>query len=751
MSRGFRALLSLIGVLTLAAFAYAPIFESGFQAEDLRLLVRASTGGDAEPVPLGSLVLDDLYAIDGEGSLLGNLTLAVHARVWSWSEPGASARPFRVEGIVLLLLAAGGLGLFVRRLLLPWTGSEHASAAGLAAVPLLGLHPLAAGMIGRLSARDELLALAISCWAAALFLRGRQDRRFAFTAVAALLCIVAGFAGELALYLPLVLVLAEICSAHRYRVSRERLRTAANTLLIFGVAVALGLFAGAGRSVEGLAPETARALAGFSTWEGAAERLVAAVERIGVLVLPVNTQAAGVLGIALAGAVFLAAIQPALIAARTAPRLWGWLLLLWLTALVASELYGLDRNVSMREHTHAAALVGCTTVMATGLAIASTALTGPRRTILPWAIALGCAVLLHANGRPWSQAANEVAALRADLAVAGERWGRDARMYVIDPPRHVRGVDPLGDALAVLIDPVLSGGKRAASEVRGLSKDAFLALTREREFEDLRRERLVVLFPLAALAAPSDAALRRGGRRQAVAIAPPAPSSPMRSWRSERSPDLNLEAMTESYLRFTAAPGADPSGDEVVRWSTLESAVSGSSCPLVWLTTGDEPIGVADLGASLTWRLSNRVRRIWIEPGLTRVNAVEVRDRPPPLWPAMEDGFEPTIDGEHWLFPRPTTSKVEAAGGKSRSSRGKSRRSRGSFVLSLLSLPDYEYREIAVEELSSDFLRAPGAAAAVAEMRVPVAWHLDWRVEGTTLARSSGRRVGRAGTREEAR
>ncbi len=740
MPRGWKPVAYVLGTLALVALAYAPLVGAGHGGEDLALFVRASAGADAgaaavEPVPFGSLSLEDVYRVDGTASLLSNLSLVAHARLLEGPGAEVSALVLRLEGVALLFAAACGLGLFLRRLLLPWTGSEHAAAAGLATVPLLAVHPLAPGLIGTLAGYDELLALALACWSAALFLKGRQDRRFGFTVAAAVLCGLAGLAGEIALFLPLVLVGAELYSSHRYRPLRERLRTGANTLLLFGLAACIDLFLRAGRTAEGLAPGIAASLRGFASSDGTAERLASAFEKIGVLVLPVNTLVTGLFGTVLAGAVLLLAMQPALVAARAAPRLWGWVLFLWFAALAGGLVVGLDARVTPTEHTHARVLVTGVAVMAAGLGLASTALSGWRRRFFPWTAATVYAVLALANGLPWRDVADEVEELRVDLAAARELYGADARFLVLDVPARTRGVDPFGDELSILVHPLVAGGSPPATSdaVIGLSVRAFLALTNEREFEAMRRDRVVVLFPRDALEPNPAEPVRSGGRRQAVRLSSPAAGEPKRTWRGDaRSPDLELDPLKVSSLVVTTTAGADTTGGRRVHWRAASQAlVPTGARDCVWLETGAEPLLVADLESSLAWRLGALIRLVWIEGGLTTVTQARLLEEPEAL------DVQPTIDGEHWLFQRPRTELVEATA------------QRGRFFVTLLSLADYELVELPVEVLGDAHLRVRGAAERVAAMGRPVAWTLDYRVEDVTLARARGRRVGRDGTVEE--
>jgi hypothetical protein len=185
-------------------------------------------------------------------------------------------------------------------------------------------------------------------------------------------------------------------------------------------------------------------------------------------------------------------------------------------------------------------------------------------------------------------------------------------------------------------------------------------------------------------------------------------------------------------LQLSADLRTDISGERRVRWRATEPAVEVGSLPCVWLETGAEPVLVAHLGSSLAWLLGDRVRRVWFEGGGLQVTEARLREAPE-AFPALT----PTTDAGDWLFERATTSLVQGSS------------QRGRYVVSLLSLEDYAHAEIEAHPFGADLLRAPGAAAAVAAMERPVAWRLEFRVEGVPLARASGRRVGRDGTVEQ--
>jgi hypothetical protein len=244
----------------------------------------------------------------------------------------------------------------------------------------------------------------------------------------------------------------------------------------------------------------------------------------------------------------------------------------------------------------------------------------------------------------------------------------------------------------------------------------------------------VVLAPLAAL--PGErTALRPGGGRLAVRLGPSAPDGSQKSWRgpsAARSPDLDLPTLAYGHLLVRADSRTDVSVARRAAWRTIQPGLEDGSLPCVWIETGGEPWLVAELGNSLAWRLGERVRRVLIEGGATYVTEAELLPGPPPF----DEPVAPRTDGADWLFARPTAALVEAGA------------QRGRYVLSLLSLKDYAWRELPVERSGEGELRAAGAARAVAELARPVAWALEFRVEGVPLARASGRRVGRDGTVE---
>jgi len=728
-------LLRVLGLLALAALAHGPLLGGAWRAPDRALFERAAVA----EVPR----FRELADVDARGGPLAGLAQAAYARGDGWRAAEHPAVLPRATALGLLLLAAASLGLFARRLFLPWTGVEHATAAAWAATALGLSHPATTALIASPAALAEALPLALGTLCAALFLRGRQDGSFGFVAGAWGIALVAGFAGGFAPALPLALAFAELVSSHRYRPRRERTRTAINTLLLFGAAVAIGQ--GLWFDRGGVSP-FAVGLIELATRPGAARALA---ERAAGLAVPTNPRLFGAVVFLCAGAAFVVALQPAIVAARSAPRLWSRMLAWWLLLVASAATYGLDVVALPEAPSHSGLVTLAVFAFVLGPALAMTALVGVRRAFLPWIVAGTWAALASGGAWAWRGAGEVSRELRLDLEAARELFGADARMLVLDARGDVAGVETLGDDVAALL-PDQPG-------VTALSSDAFRALAFEPEMDALRRERLLVVAPLVAFAPPIEAdeaadvepvggsgaaaPLRAGGTRRAVRLAPPragtsgstgSPSGGARVWRGVGSWEPDLDTLSAEVLQVRAELLSDVSGPRRVRWRATEPSVELGSAPCVWIETGDEPVLVANLGASLPWLLGGRARRVWFEGGALQVAEARLRAAPEAF-----AALRPTTDDGDWLFERATTPLVERSA------------QRGRYVLTLLSMRDFAYREIEAPPFGADLLKAPGAADAVAAMQRPVAWRLDFRVEGVPLARASGRRVGRDGTVEQ--
>ncbi|MFT5690677.1 MAG: hypothetical protein ACI8PQ_003535, partial [Planctomycetota bacterium] len=346
-----RATLLFVGVLLVIGFAHSPLLRSGLVTSDYRALALAERSLE------DASWAKEKYASDankGEGAEgwsgavsddspegrptppLAHLAQKLSRQVASLGSPNhfpSAAVLLRVEGLLYLGLGALGLALFTRRLLLPWAGSVHAAAAGWAAALIFLVHPLASVAVAGVSVRGELLAVVLALWSGAFFLRGRQDRRIGFTVTSFVLCGLGGFASNVALGLPVLFACAEFASAHRYRTVRGRLRTTMTTLFVFGIAASLDLMLHVSRLGGASFPSMVRALANAAEPNALAGEVHRMLSELGALVLPVGSDALGPAGFVLAGAVFLLSAQPALLAARSAPRLWSMLLVFFVVGI----------------------------------------------------------------------------------------------------------------------------------------------------------------------------------------------------------------------------------------------------------------------------------------------------------------------------------------------------------------------------------------------------------------------------------
>ncbi len=717
--------------LLLSAFALEPLARAGFSALDLRTLADVDTALRASSF---AGALERLHAVAGvEGHPLPGISLWLSSALWSregaWA--GVTALPLRIENLLLAWIAAAGLGLFVRRLLIPWMGSEAAQAAGRAAALLFALHPAIVPAATCVAARGDLLALALGLPAAVLLLRGRQERRPVLGLVAGALAVLAGLASDLALALPLLLSIAEFTSARRWRPERVRWRTALTTLVAFAACVSVQVVARSALHGRLELLGTGSRLNELGHGGGELSELVGVLERVGVMLLPVPTAVIGPVGFALAGAMLLLVLHPGLQAARSAPRLWGWLVLGWLGAIALCEALAPGARVTNADLSRADTLAASAVVVAAGLGTSATALSGAVRAWLPWFAALCLAVFAHALALAWREANAGVEHLRIDLEAARERFGRDARLIVIDPPGLVRGVDALAGEIPSLLDPRVTG--RASdpwpARARGLSRSAFLALCREPEFTALRSEPAVVSLP--------SAAIEPGGTgRLAVLLPKPRPSDRVRSWQHEgRSPPLDLEALSERVLRVRATAEADTEHAPEMLWraSVLLERLRDGSLHGVWRAEGehaDEPLALFDLSSSLAWLLGDRILQIFPREGWGLIVDAEVAQHMPEPAPDLAPW---DAEQDDWRFPAPPA-------GFPRDEEGRER-----WVVGLFDLAAWRYVEIPCAREADGSLRAPGAAGLVAEWLQSgggtVAWSLDGRIEGVTVWRASGRRI----------
>jgi len=622
-------------------------------------------------------------------------------------DPGRVALAWRIESLLILVGVALAARAFLVRLLEPRIGAQGARSAALVAALLLPLHPATPGAIAELAGRGEAAALLIGLVSGALFLRGRQQERDVLTVASFVLLVVAGFASPVAVGLGLGFAAAEFTAVRRHRVRSLRLRTAATTALVFcgGAGLAQILSPGTAAPPPFAEPTLAATLR--------AHVLALAGELARVATSPVG--ALGAFAVPLAGGLLLLALQPALPAARSAPRLWGGILVSFCAALLAALLWS-GSGASAR------GLVPVT-VWSVGLGLSITALARPWRAVRAGVLALGWAVLANAAGRPWLEGSRVLADLREQVRALAPLAGE--RVLVLDPPAPA-GLPPLTRDLGWVFQEALVPGTEGSGfdprRVCGLSSAAFLAWTRTDDFARARAEGLVVLARMGE----SEGL---GGGLRAVRV-PPARVEPARtSWRGalKYTPEAALDPLAIGLVRLVAELATAPREIERLAWRTpaAESARSGDSGSWRGFVSerGGRRVAEFDLERSLEWRLAGSVAALLVKNGVREIERGELLTR----LPEIPGPLVPLVVGGDWRFGPP---ELDVEGGR--------------FVLGLLALHDLELLELPLEpdpDGPAGALCARGAQRFVAHKargEAPVAWELEYRVGPHALYRNRG-------------
>jgi hypothetical protein len=712
MPEGLRRALVVVLALALLVYVYAPLLGAGPFGGDFELLASLGEGGLA--------ALFDARGL--EARPLAVLSLRVSRALWSdggsWLGPELAI--LRLENLVLLVVACYGLRALLVRALGPWIPADQARAVGAAAAVIFLLHPLCVATVARAAGRGELLAAALGAWALATFLRGRQEREHERVLFGFALAGLAGLAGSVALYLPLLMTGMEYLSARRHHARNLRAQTAATTL-----AVALVVVTGLEWSMRlAFAPAGARALIDVVPHPGA---VAVAAEKLGVLLLPVDMVGIGATGYGVGTAGLLLALHPGFVAARSAPRLWGRFLFGWGLSLLAVGLATAANRVDPTTLAGAQHIFPATAVMAVGLGLSATAISGARRSAVPALLAVAFALLGRGHALPFAEAAEAADTLRAELALAAEARGWRGAYLVLEPPRRVAGVDALEGGLPLLLTPTFVPAARGVLPpgglwVAGTSRAGFGAWVAEPEFTARRSDGLTVLAPPGELGAPP-------GARAVVDVPAPEATRGHTMWRGEgRSPGgLTLEPLTARALEVTALPGAGVTSAPVLRWSGPGAAVGNEELIGVWLADEDGEVAVFDLEGSLAWLLGERVISIWFPGSLAQIADARVLTEPV----ALAGAPRPRAAGDDWLVDLHGTPPPDGG------------HERGEWVLSLLDLATLQYEERRVRQPGAGRLRAVGLAARATELLAdgggPLAWALERRLDGVTLARTRGR------------
>ncbi|QDV07744.1 hypothetical protein Poly30_32750 [Planctomycetes bacterium Poly30] len=758
--------LLVVAVCVLASwYAHKPLLGAGFLGSDAAVLeeVGHAFGGGREGAAWSVADLDHRPA----AALSLALSRSLHAKDDVYT-PGDAGR-LRLESLLLLVIAALGTRVAVIRALRPWTGEDHARAAGAAAGAFLMIHPLIVPVVGHLANRGDVVALAASTWSVALLLKGRQDRRALAIGFAFALAVIAAASSPSAIALVPLGFGLEFIAARRHRPLAQKIRT--------GVQVALGY--AAALAVEALVrwwmkpspdalDETLRSvnpadlLAGSST--GWMHALGLAAEKTGVVVLPVNTTGLGMLGYVLAVAALLLALHPGFVAARAAPRLWGRVLAGWAIALLVLLALGVTQRAEPSRLADAPGTLTLAVCMAVGLGISGTALSGARRTILPALTGVAYAVLTAGSGATIQEAAAETGAVHEAVLDARSHFESEGRtvgaIWVLDPPRTVAGVETLvpRDDRSLGSAPFLPRGA-APIHVRGIQSASFWVFATDPSFESVRASGLVLLLPPEAkenpeagplLVTDGDGAVapidRPGRRRNRIArdvtrrglfVEPRVPGAPFGkasrgvSWVGEgaspagvRVDPLELTAIAAT-LSGKDSTVIDPTETPLVRFrGSSDLEVDGTERG-VWVAGAAGPEALFSLSTNPSWLLAGPLRSVWFLGELQFATSTRVMVAPSKL----SNEVQPRLvsDGKDWSFD---VTGVPAL-------RPLDPSSEESWVLRIVDRVSGESVQIAPSSTTGGRLLVPDAGVF---HDAPVEWILDRQLGGVTVARARGSR-----------
>lgn len=732
MPRWLKALLIVAAVLW-AGVVYRPylvgsdVESRGFLGDDLEVLVVAAGSEGAQVAALQDMDASDyLNAAGPEGSYLGGASLALSRRLWQVSE--SSATLYRLENLLLLLAIGLGLGQFVRRLLLPWTGLDHARAAARGVPVVMALHPFTVHAVARIGSRPEFLSMALGAWAAAAYLRARQERKPGGILLAGVLALLTYLAGGFGLGLAILLGVAEGVSVQRYQNGKRRCLRGLTTFAVFACIASVELFA---RRAT-LGPEGDLALGGY-----AIERIF---ERLGILLIPLPTP--GVLQV-LAVLLFLVAMHPALRAARAAPRLWGWLLFVWGGVLCATlVLKGGEAHVGLGDFTSAARLFPAAIIWCAGLVIVATGVQGFRRLVLPIALAVGLGCLSLAQSGAHTDAVRATYAARVAIengareaqelqkALAREGRGTTAGPSVILLRDEAVGgtaplIDPFGAGVAFYLDRSLVAERFAVRPPLLATPAAFAAFAREPEFNERRRGGLVLVRGDADPSMPPGSSLSAFQRLPA-----PSPVEVPPLWRGDpQSPELNLDPFNFGAV-LTVLDGPPGANELPTRLDFHGRAANdwGGSFEGVWVRSRGRIEGRFDVSSSLVWLLSRRVTRVGFESGLGRLATGHFYPGLDSVNPKSSHPLTFEVVGDDWRIAIPADGAELSPLDQAASD---------EYVLVLLDLDDLSLRECVASTGTSGSLIFKNARPAPGTGEL--AWSLERRVNGRVVWRTRGR------------
>ena len=733
-----KRLLIIVACLALAWSAHRPLLGAGFLGSDASVLEDTQRAFEVEEggAPWG------VAAVDHRPVAALSLAFSRSLRAAEGIYTAGDAGRLRLEGLLLLVMAAFGVRSAVARAMEPWTGREHARAAGVASGALLLVHPLLVPLAAHLPARGDAIGLAASAWSVAFLLRGRQHRRTGFLVVAFGLALLAAAASPAALILLPLSFGLELVAAHRHRPLQVRLRTALQVAAGYGGALLLEFGVRLTMKPPTITTEVTEPLDPASIFAGDGGgilRLLAiSAEKVGVVVLPVNTTGVGAMGYGLAVLALLVALHPGIVAARAAPRLWGRFLGGWAVALIVLLLLGTRERFlpSNLGDLQGATFLGV--CMAVGLGTSATALAGMRRTLLPVTVGALYAFLAAGSGQTIEEAAAEVGALQDAVLEAAREDGWNRTVVVLDPPRVVAGVRALRqqEDRSLASAPFVPRGSKPV-RVLGLESAAFWAVTSDsEEFRALRAGGVTLLLPPEAfdMTVAATAGARPGRERRAVRLSPPRAATSLGErgefgWVGEGTSPVSrafdpFEASTIRVIARTASEGEPLElSTPVVRWRGSASGESEGTSQGVWVRgEGGRSEAIFQPGGDLDWLAAGDVISVWFPGTLARPDAVVVEAAPR----ALPESVVPRVVGADWTFDLGGAELAPAMDEVGE-----------EWVLWVVDPRSGNSLELEVRVAATGRLTADGAACF---HDVDVIWILDRRLDGVPVDRARGRR-----------
>ena len=731
-----KRLLILAACLALAWSAHRSLLGAGFLGSDAAVLEDTQRAFEVE----GAVAPWGVAAVDHRPVAALSLAFSRSLRAAEGFYTGGDAGRLRLEGLLLLIVAALGVRSAVARAMDPWTGREHARAAGIASGALLLVHPLLVPLAAHLPARGDAIALASSAWCVAFLLRGRQLRRATPLVFAFLLALLAAASSPSALILVPLGFGLEFVAAHRHRPMRARLRTALQ--VAGGTAAALLIEFVLRRAMQPPsfttevreAIDPAAILAGDGG--GLLRSLAVSAEKVGVVVLPVNTSGVGAVGYGLAVLALLVALHPGIVAARAAPRLWGRFLAGWAVALVVLLLLGSRERflpASLGDLQGATFLGVC---MAVGLGTSATALAGLRRTLLPVSVGVMYAFLSAGSGATIERAAAEVGALQDAVLEAAREDDWSRTVVVLDPPRTVAGVHALRQAedRSLASAPFVPRGSRAV-EVIGLESESFWAVASgSPDFLALRSAGVTLLLPPPKAPGANGGGADGSGERLAVRIASPRAETSLGDrgefgWVGEgaspasRTFDPFEASVVRVIARAAGEEASSPLTRPLVRWRGSAGADAEGTASGVWVRSPEgRTEAVFHPGGDLDWLAAGEVISVWFPGSLARPDAAVVSSVP---WPLPET-VQPRVVGDDWTFDLHGAALAQPLG-----------EAPEEWVLWVVDPESGRSVELVAREAATGRLTVEGAARF---HELDVLWILERRLDGVVVNRARGRR-----------